>query len=406
MPQANARRLGQTVTGPDNPRQPGPHHKPMHRWSVTPRTAWEAKVESVGLTFHHGVHGLYWDESAYYALSAAEVDTLEAATNELHRLCLAAARHVIENDRFREFGIPDAAAAVIRQTWPTSPPSIYGRFDLAFDGYNPPKLLEYNADTPTTLVEAAVAQWYWLQDVFPSKDQFNSLHERLVEAWRKRRTQLPGTLHFGFVPSPEDEDEMTVHYLRDTAEQAGFSTVPILMGDIGWAAGSGRFVDLDNRRIDAMFKLYPWEWIVREEFGDEVLQAYQQTVWIEPIWKMVLSNKAILPVLWELNPDHPNLLPAYADSPHGLSQYARKPKLGREGANVTLASRKGVTVTGGNYGSEGYVYQALAPVWEQSGHYAVVGSWVIDGEAAGIGIRDSTGPVTDNTSRFVPHLFG
>lgn len=70
-------------------------------------------------------------------------------------------------------------------SWNEEPPAIYGRFDLAYDGIHPPKLLEYNADTPTALLEASVVQWYWLQDVFPKDDQFNSIHEHLVAKWKE-----------------------------------------------------------------------------------------------------------------------------------------------------------------------------------------------------------------------------
>ena len=54
-----------------------------------------------------------------------------------------------------------------------------------YDGKAPPRLLEYNADTPTALLEASVAQWFWLQDCFPTADQFNSIHERLIDALMK-----------------------------------------------------------------------------------------------------------------------------------------------------------------------------------------------------------------------------
>ena len=33
--------------------------------------------------------------------------------------------------------------------------------------------------------------------------------------------------------------------------------------------------------------------------------------WFEPAWKAMLSPKAVLPVLWERNPDHPLLLQAF-----------------------------------------------------------------------------------------------
>jgi glutathionylspermidine synthase len=145
--------------------------------------------------------------------------------------------------------------------------------------------------------------------------------------------------------------------------------------------------------------------MLADEFGEHALLTYGQINWIEPIWKMVLSNKSILPILWELYPQHPNLLESFFNSPRWLSTYARKPKLSREGANVALTTNTGSVVTEGNYGKEGYVYQALADVPQFEGNYAVIGSWVIDGESAGMGIRESNTPITDNTSRFVPHLF-
>ena len=123
----------------------------------------------------------YWDESAYYEFTEPEIDALEAATYALDKLCLAAVEHVIDHDQFDRFLIPDQYRDFIRQSWEHDEHTIYGRFDLAFDGDFPPKLLEYNADTPTALLEAAVIQWFWLKDVFPQARQFNSIHERLLE---------------------------------------------------------------------------------------------------------------------------------------------------------------------------------------------------------------------------------
>ena len=135
----------------------------MRRIAATPRADWQKKVEEVGLTWH-SPDGPYWNESAFYEFTAKEVDLLEAATNELEKMTLEAAQHVIDNQLYGRMGIPDHARPLIESSWEAEPPSLYGRFDLAYDGVNPPKLLEYNADTPTSLVEAAVAQWYWLQD--------------------------------------------------------------------------------------------------------------------------------------------------------------------------------------------------------------------------------------------------
>jgi glutathionylspermidine synthase len=198
---------------------------------------------------------------------------------------------------------------------------------------------------------------------------------------------------------------MTTAYLRDTADQAGLRTEGILIPDIGWSAEKEQFIDLKENPMLSLFKLYPWEHMLEDEFGEQTLLTYGQVNWIEPIWKMVLSNKSILPILWELYPQHPNLLEAFFDSPRWLSTYARKPKLSREGANVSLTTSSGSVTTDGVYGKEGYIYQALADVPQFDGNYAVIGSWVIDGDSAGMGIRESSTAITDNTSRFVPHVF-
>ncbi len=372
----------------------------MQRHVCQPRPDWRAKVESVGLTYHSHDDAPYWDESGCYEFRRAEVEELERAGNELHRLCLAAAEAVIENDWWPRLGIPPSAVPVILNSWERDDFSLYGRFDLAYDGSTPPRLLEYNADTPTALVEAAVAQWFWRQDTRADADQFNSIHERLIAAWKRFSGQ---PVHFSSIKE-HAEDEMTVLYLRDTCEQAGGKTKSVFIEDLGWDAKRNCFVDLDNERIGRCFKLYPWEWLWHEEFG--VHLARESIQFIEPTWKMLLSNKGLLPILWEMFPDHPNLLPAFESAAPLGSRYVRKPKLSREGSNVALVEG-GVVVeeTAGDYGEEGHVYQALAPLPDFGGQHPVCGVWIVDHEAAGLGIREDTRRITGNLSRFVPHFF-
>jgi glutathionylspermidine synthase len=174
---------------------------------------------------------------------------------------------------------------------------------------------------------------------------------------------------------------------------------------IGWRDGGG-FVDLDNREIELAFKLYPWEWMFHDAFGEKLATA--PTRWIEPPWKAILSNKGLLALLWEMFPGHPNLLPAFFEDDPNAAQlgasFVRKPLYSREGANVTLI-RQGVTVAEqqGPYGAEGFIRQALAPLPNFSGQYPVLGSWLIDDDACGLSIREDENPITGNTSRFLPH---
>ena len=377
----------------------------MRRITCSPRAGWQHKVEEVGLAWHSS-GGPYWNEAAYYEFSAKEVAVIEAATNNLHDRCLEAVQQVIDDKLYARMGIPEMAVPLIERSWEAEPPSLYGRFDFSYDGVNPPKLLEYNADTPTALLEAAVVQWYWLQDTFPSKDQFNSLHERIVALWKELKPYLPdGRVDFCSVD--DVEDGVTVTYLQDTANQAGLDTRIYPINEVGW--DGARFVDPDNRQIGAIFKLYPWEWMIHEQFGP-YLEPARDTIWIEPPWKMVLSNKGILPILWNMFPRHPNLLEARFDDPGLFESWVRKPKLSREGANVTLHRAGADIETPGDYGEEGYIYQELAPLRDFNGWHPVLGSWTIGHEsgnvACGMGIRESKELITTNTSQFVPHLFG
>jgi glutathionylspermidine synthase len=251
----------------------------MERRTTTPRPDWQRTVEAQGviypLTRHpDGSLRPYWDESAYYAFSLPEVEALEEVVAELHAMCLAAAEFIVAHDRFADLGIRDPRVArAVATSWRRRAelPSLYGRFDLRYDGTGPAKLLEYNADTPTSLVEAASAQWFWMEDRFPDADQWNSLHERLVDGWRRQARLLPpGPLYFAHSDGDQiGEDQMTVAYLRETAEQAGLPTSAIAMEDIGWDRLSGRFVDERYRFIRSVFKLYPWEWLVDDEFGPQ-----------------------------------------------------------------------------------------------------------------------------------------
>ena len=372
----------------------------MERLEIPVRPDFAAKLEAVGLSFHSWEN--YWKEDACYRFSAEQIDEIESVTEELHRMCLLAVEHVVKTRDFARLGIPEVFWEAITSSWQRREPSLYGRFDLAYDGVNPPKMLEYNADTPTSLLESAVAQWYWLEDCFPQADQFNSLHERLVARWRE--LDLPAQpVHIASIADNE-EDWVCTHYLVDTALQAGFAAEHIDLEDIGWNSAARAFVDIEDKQIATLFKLYPWEWMMRESFGENIPGS--STRFIEPLWKSLLACKGILPILWALFPDHPNLLPAYFSS-EGLTSYVKKPLFSREGANVELY-RDGKQLhadADGPYGAEGYVYQGLAEIPCFAGKYPVIGAWVVGDEAAGICVREDTTPVTTNQSNFVPHYF-
>lgn len=374
----------------------------MKRIPIDPRPDWRERVESVGMLYHTIDDELYWDESACYQFTRREVDTLDLATAELHSLCLQAVEEVIRRNLFSRLCIPEWFVPRIISSWEMDEPSVYGRFDLAWDGSGPPKLLEYNADTPTSLLEASVVQWFWLQDKYPEADQFNSIHEKLISFWERWPYLQRDPVYF-ICSSGSLEDLGNVEYLRDTSVQGGFATRRLFVEEVGWDHTQRRFVGVEDEPIHTLFKLYPWEWMVRDEFGRYLTEANLRIM--EPAWKMVLSTKGILPFLWELFEGHQNLLQAtFEDSPLN-GDYVRKPLFSREGSNVEICRGGGVVSTSGSYGSEGYIFQRYSPLPFFDGNYPVIGSWIIDGEPAGIGIREDQTEITTNGSRFIPHYF-
>jgi glutathionylspermidine synthase len=475
------------------------------------REGWQLTNFSLGLTYNDtelpdGTTTSYWREGPYYDFTPDEIEELEQATIALHAMCLEAGDWMVRQCPRREarvrrdgyfgqictpdscylarIGIPEFAHEQIIRTWfdgdaetwthadkdvdgrwpvqtPDFSPSVYGRFDLWYAGAgSTPKLLEFNAQTPTSLVEAAVIQWHWMDQTNVTQHpwrQWNSIHERLVGweaadgepanegAWRRNigklreaRPWLPEKpkIFFAYETSETSgEDRMNVAYLMATAEESGFPVELIAMSQIGWDVAGDRVVfvrkpgdELRAEPIDVIFILYPWEWLWTEEgakafFRNMADPGKRGTVWIEPPYTAaLLGNKGLLPVLWKLFGDDPErrkyLLPSYfgeSSAAAAMRSYAKKPVWGREGGSVTLV-RDGVTVVDNpsQYGADGlFIVQGLAELPSFEGLegvlHPVVGSWLIDGEPAGMGIREGVGVeglITQNRSHFVPHAIG
>lgn len=383
----------------------------MQRITVEERSDWKETAAAHGFNFHT-IGGLpYWDESACYRFTLEQVERdLEEPTAAIEAMCFDVVERAVSDEAvMARLHIPEPFRRYIAESWRRQERNLYGRIDFSYDGTGPAKLLEYNADTPTALYESAVFQWVWLEEarsrgIVPEGcDQFNSLHERLVEAFG--RFGIDGPLHLTCVGG-SDEDRGTVAYLEDCAKQAGLETVFLPVDQIG-IDPVGRLTDTDDRVIGTLFKLYPWEWLMAEEFGQHI--AKSGVVFIEPAWKAILSNKGLLPLLWEMFEGHPNLLPAFfEDDPKAASlgaTFVRKPLLSREGSNVEIV-RDGAVATSvrGPYGAEGHIRQALQPLPEADGNYAMIGSWLVASQPAGICIREDVSPVTGNDSRFLPHV--
>lgn len=386
----------------------------MLRLPIGERPRWQERAQEFGFHFHTMYGEPYWDESAYYQFSLEQIEKhIEEPTEEIHQMCLDVVAKVLEDEvLMRRFCIPEQHWDFVRNSWNNGDPSLYSRLDFAYSGQETAKLYENNADTPTSLYETGFWQWLWLQDnvdrrVLPlQSDQFNSLQEKLVNRFRDLQFLTPGReLHFACCKDTE-EDRGTVQYLQDCASEAGITNHFVFMEDIGCDADS-LFTDMQDQVITWMFKLYPWEFMFREEFGS--LLGSNNVRWLEPPWKAILSNKALLPMLWKLFPGHPNLLPSFfEDELHKATEFSelvKKPIFSREGANISIVRGSDVqSLSDGPYGEEGFVYQAVYPLPKFGKNYTLIGSWLVDDMAAGISIREDGNMITQDMSRYLPHI--
>ncbi len=383
----------------------------MQRIDIEERDDWKSQAEALGFNFHTMYGAAYWDETACYRFSLKQIeDHIEDPSGEIEQLCFEVVDEAINSEEIlTKLAIPEFFWDYVRSSWLNKEKNLYGRLDLSYDGTGPAKLLEYNADTPTALYESAAFQWVWLEQAIereiipPGCDQFNSIHETMVEALRN--FNIEGRLHLASCKGSE-EDAGTVHYIEECAVQAGIDTAFLHIEDIG-IDGEGHFTDVDDMGIATLFKLYPWEWIMTDDFGKSVPAS--GTTFIEPAWRTILSNKGLLPLLWEMFEGHPNLLPAYfADDPRASNLeggFVRKPLFSREGSNIEMVrpGEDSISVEG-PYGKEGHIVQALHPLPVFEGNHTVIGSWLVASQPCGMGIREDNSPITKDSSRFLPHV--
>lgn len=404
----------------------------MRKTQLPERHDWQEQAADVGFTFAE-MHGEpYWDETSAYEFTLAQIeDDLEDPATELHAMCReAAATIVVSEELMTRLAIPPEYQDLVAASWHRGDPEIFGRFDLAYDGYGPAKLLEYNADTPTSLYESASFQWKWLEDqmsrgvLAPTDDQFNGIHESLVDRFHALFA-ADTDLHFAAV-ADNPEDYATVEALAWAAREAGLGAHFTDLTKISLSE-DGNFTDAEDRVMGILVKLYPWEDLFCDPFAQHLATA--GCLFLEPAWKAVLSNKGLLPVLWQMFEGHPNLLPAFFETdvrdalagngaappaiaaafdraaPLLREAHVSKPLFSREGASISIIENGCTTETSpkDSYAAHPRIVQAYHPLPVFDGFRPVIGAWIVGHACAGIGIRDDRSRITQDLSRFKPH---
>jgi glutathionylspermidine amidase/synthetase len=323
------------------------------------------------------------NQHRFVVLSETALQELKRATNELHALFMHATDYVLRDDSLLEkFNIPRGVWPRIQQSWDNRRNQmITGRFDFALSARGL-KVYEYNCDSASCHMDAGKIQGKWAAhfgcDV--GRDPGHRLQQALVDAWRD--SDVDDVLHILI-----DRDlEETFHalFMQEAMEAAGIpSKILHGMSGVTWNV-DGDVVDADGVKIRWVWKTWAWETALdqlRAECDDDeerlvlpgrpragaprlvdVLLRPEVMVY-EPLWTLIPSNKAILPVLCQLFPNYPYLLESAFELTETIRSrgYVQKPIVGRCGANIRLYDENQVLMeeTSGSFESRSQVYQEL-----------------------------------------------
>ena len=376
-------------------------------------------LESIGFGWHTDLDGSRYISNELVSITQDEAEAFYEATNELYDMYVAAAEYVINNDLFHELGIPFNLVDTIKASWENDVHwHLYGRFDLAggIDG-KPIKLIEFNADTPTSLFETAIIQWAMLK--FNNLDeaaQFNDVYEALVENFKRLVTLQEDTSAFdeyyegwkilfsSIAGSVEDEN--TTRLLESAARDAGFECDFAFVDEVSFDDDEGIFWNGQN--WEYWFKLIPWEMIAIDESDLALIIKNiiknQKAIILNPAYTLLFQSKGIMKILWDLYPNHPLLLESSFEPLKGKKQ-VKKPFLAREGANVSIINSDGSIEiqNDGEYANGKFLYQEFADfAKDESGNSYQAGMFFAF-EGCALGFRKGK-DIIDNYSKFVGHI--
>ncbi|QKF59188.1 glutathionylspermidine synthase family protein [Aliarcobacter lanthieri] len=377
-------------------------------------------LESIGFIWHTDSDNSSYISDELVVISEEEAENYYEATNEIYDMFAEAGQYVIDNDLFHELNIPFNLVEIIKESWENDVHwHLYSRFDLAggIDG-NPIKLIEFNADTPTSLFETAIIQWAILKkNGLNEESQFNNLYEALkdnfkriitldsdIEKFDEYYSKLGWKILFSSISS-SNEDINTTKLLQHIASESGFNTDFEFIENVQFS-DDGIFKN--DELFEFWFKLIPWEDIAIEESQlalilTEIIKE-KKAIIFNPAYTLMFQSKAFMKILWDLYPNHPLLLETSFEPLEG-KKYVEKRAFGREGANTKIVNADGSIdeQTSGEYEGHKAIYQEYIEFpKDEKGNFYQAGVFYAY-EACALGFRRG-GKILNNMSKFVGHI--
>lgn len=377
-------------------------------------------LESIGFVWHTDSDNSSYISDEIVVINEDEANAYYEATNELYDMFAEAGQYVIDNDLFHELNIPFNLVEIIKESWENEVHwHLYSRFDLAggIDG-KPIKLIEFNADTPTSLFETAIIQWAMLKkNGLDEASQFNNLYEALkdnfkriitldsdIEKFEEYYSKLGWKILFSSISSSY-EDINTTKLLQHIASEVGFNTDFEFIENVQF---NDEGIYKNDELFEFWFKLIPWENIAIEESELALILTQiindKKAIIFNPAYTLMFQSKGFMKILWDLYPNHPLLLETSFE-PLVEKKQVEKRCFGREGANVKIinADQSIDEQTSGDYEGHKAIYQEYVEFPKDSnGNFYQAGVFYAY-EACALGFRRG-GKILNNMSKFVGHI--
>ena len=377
-------------------------------------------LESIGFVWHTDSDNSSYISDEIIVINEDEANAYYEATNELYDMFAQAGQYVIDNDLFHELNIPFNLVEIIKESWENEVHwHLYSRFDLAggIDG-KPIKLIEFNADTPTSLFETAIIQWAMLKaNGLDEASQFNNLYEALkdnfkriitldsdIEKFEEYYSKLGWKILFSSISS-SSEDINTTKLLQHIATEAGFNTDFEFIENVQF---NDEGIYKNDELFEFWFKLIPWENIAIEESELALILtqiiADKKAIIFNPAYTLMFQSKGFMKILWDLYPNHPLLLETSFEPLIGKKQVEKR-CFGREGANVKIinADQSIDEQTSGDYEGHKAIYQEYVEFPKDSNGNSYQAGVFYAYEACALGFRRG-GKILNNMSKFVGHI--
>lgn len=333
-----------------------------------------------------------------------------------------------------ELGIPEEAWAAVRLPSALSQTTIVGRFDFAQtkEGL---KMLEFNSDTPTGIVEAfyvneQLCRFYGVGN--PNQANQQDIYRAFQQAAKEyEKAGFPTRRIFFSALDWHEEDAGTTRYLL---EQSGLEGRFVPLADLRvWQDRLYVLLGEEMVPVDLLYRLHALEKLAEEmdedgyPTGAHVLDliARRRVAVINPPAAFLTQTKALQALIWSLHEagqfwskaEHQiidaYMLPTYFENRFaGSAAYVTKPIYGREGGGVTLYDRQGEAIMRDqeeSYWEQPMIYQKLVDlpkieVGTLQGKYQgrlLWGSFLLGGKPSAIVARVG-GPITNNMSYYLP----